>query len=82
MAMKQGGAKQPDPPSPRQQLLIALTAMPEEAFSYLVLACVPESVAPSAKIWPDGIGGFSGASKAAITAARTAAEAYLEHPPL
>jgi hypothetical protein len=49
--------------------------MPDEAFSWLVVACMPPGsiMFRAAQIWPDGVGGFSPASRTAITEARAAA---------
>ncbi len=64
----------------RTRLLKALRTMPEEAFDWFVLATRPAAMLKGAhaQIWPDGIGGFTQASQAAITEVRAAAEAYLE----
>jgi hypothetical protein len=64
----------------RTRLLQALTTMPEEAFGYFVLASLPSAMlhGAHAQIWPDGIGGFTQASKDAITAVRAAAAAYVD----
>jgi hypothetical protein len=63
----------------RMRLLLALALMPDEAFSWFVLAAVPSAMlhGATAQIWPDGIGGFSDESKQAITEVRDAANAYL-----
>lgn len=64
----------------RADLLVALATMPAEAFEWFVRACQPEAMThgAGAQIWPDWIGGFTGASRAAITDVRAAAAAYLE----
>jgi hypothetical protein len=64
----------------RTALLDALRTMPDEAFSWLVLALQPAAMihGATAQIWPDGIGGFTAASRESIMAARTAAVAYLD----
>lgn len=64
----------------RKALLDALGSMPDEAFGYFVLACRPSAMTHGAlaQIWPDGIGGFTGASRKSITDVRNAAEVYLE----
>jgi hypothetical protein len=64
----------------RTALLAALTTMPDEAFEYFVLATAASAMTHGAlaQIWPDGIGGFTGASRASITAIRAAAAAYLD----
>jgi hypothetical protein len=64
----------------RTALLAALTTMPDEAFDYFVLATAAHAMTHGARaqIWPDGIGGFTGASRASITAIRAAAAAYLD----
>lgn len=63
-------------------LLIRLAALPDEAFGWLVLALPPKAMAagspPYAQVWPDGIGGFSSASRQAINDVRAAAQGYLE----
>lgn len=63
-------------------MLRALEAMPDEAFSWLVLACRQRAQVEGAntQVWPDGIGGFTGASRAAITQVREAAEIWIEAP--
>lgn len=60
------------------RLCALLEGMPPEAFSWFVLATLPSAMlqGANAQIWPDGIGGFTQASKDAITEMRAAAEAY------
>ena len=66
----------------RTAILAALAAMPDEAFDYFVLAAGAHAMLHGGlvQIWPDGIGGFTVASRAAITAVRKAAAAYLDPP--
>ncbi len=67
----------------RDKLIAELLTMPEEAFSWLVLACVPfnpQSPNPGAKIWPDGLGGFMPDSRASILRAQGLAKQILEAP--
>jgi len=68
------------PASPRLRILAALEAMPDEAFSWFVVACKPSAMLDGAKIqiWPDGIGGFSAASKQSIEEVRAAAVEYFK----
>lgn len=63
----------------RTRLLNALATMPDEAFGWFVRATLPSAQlhGANAQIWPDGIGGFTQASKEAITEIRAAAEAYV-----
>lgn len=63
----------------RTRLLAALATMPDEAFDWLALACLPSAMlhGAHAQIWPDGVGGFVAASRAAIDEARAAAGAYV-----
>jgi hypothetical protein len=63
----------------RTRLVRAIETMPDEAFAWLVLACAPHAMmhGAGAQIWPDGIGGFTAASRAAIEEARAAAAAWL-----
>lgn len=74
-----GSQGDPPPPLDRTRLLAALTTMPDEAFGWFVLATTPSAQlkGANAQIWPDGIGGFTQASKEAIAEIRAAAEAYL-----
>ena len=69
------------PATPRERMLAALEAMPDEAFIYLALAMVRGAMTKGAltQVWPDGTGGFSQGSKASIAEAETAANAYLEN---
>jgi hypothetical protein len=62
----------------RTRLLNALTTMPDEAFGWFVLATSASAhlAGANTQIWPDGIGGFTQASKDAITEIRAAAEAW------
>lgn len=62
----------------RRDLIAALAIMPEEAFSWFVLACPTSAMLHGghAQIWPDGAGGFSSESRASIDAVRKAADAY------
>lgn len=68
------------PLSPKQRIIAALDAMPDEAFGWFVLAARPSAMTQGAltQIWPDGIGGFQQASRDAITAVRTAADDYVK----
>jgi hypothetical protein len=70
----------------RTRILAALAAMPDEAWDWLILACAPSAMlntggAPASganiQIWPDGLGGFEEASRAAIEEVRAAADVYL-----
>lgn len=64
----------------RARLLKALATMPDEAFSWVVLACGQSAMTHGAlaQVWPDGVGGFTAASRASIEEARAAAVAWLE----
>jgi len=68
------------PDATRGQILEALATMPDEAFGWFVLAAQPSAMTQGAntQIWPDGIGGFTAESRAAITALRDAVEEYLK----
>jgi len=63
----------------RAHLMEAIKVMPDEAFGWLALACQPSAMLHGAnvQIWPDGTGGFTRASRDAITAARAAAAEYI-----
>jgi hypothetical protein len=64
----------------RLKLLLILSIMPEEAFSWLVLAMRKSAMTQGAnnQIWPDGIGGFTHESRESINQAREAAEEYIK----
>lgn len=63
----------------REDLIAALTTMPDEAFGWIVLACLPPTPRIGhARIWPDALGGFSASSQAAIDRVRRAASACLD----
>jgi hypothetical protein len=64
----------------REALLAALRDMPDEAFGWFVLACPPKAMmhGATAQIWPDGIGGFTPASRKSIEAVRKAAQEYAD----
>jgi len=70
------------PNANRGDLIAALATMPDEAFGWFVLACRPAAMMTGAlsQIWPDGMGGFSSASRASVEAVRQAAAAYLGNP--
>lgn len=55
----------------RLKLLLVLASMPDEAFTWLVIAIAKLPNRPN--VWPDGIGGFTHESRDAISAARAAA---------
>lgn len=57
----------------RAQMAQALAAMPEESFNWFVLWASGRPVS-----FPDGTGGFTSESRAAIEQLRGAARAYLE----
>ncbi len=63
----------------RTRILKALAEMPNEAFSWFVLAAAPSAMRHGAnsQIWPDGIGGFSQESQKAIADVRAAADDYM-----
>lgn len=62
----------------RAALQLAISEMPDEAFSWLALAAMPRLYGP--QIWPDGLGGFSDESRRCIVAAAMAASAYTQQP--
>jgi len=64
----------------KKAILAALERMPAEAFGYLALSMRASAMTQGGltQVWPDGIGGFTGASREAIAAARSAADAYVE----
>jgi hypothetical protein len=64
----------------RLKLLLILSTMPEEAFSWLVLAMRKSAMTQGAnnQVWPDGVGGFSHESRESINAAREAVEEYIK----
>ena len=68
------------PDATRGDLIAALATMPDEAFGWFVLACPQSAMTKGglAQIWPDGMGGFSSASRASVEAVRNAADAYLK----
>ena len=61
----------------RAKLIGHLTMLDDEAFTWLVLACLPSSMARGARvgIWPDGLGEFE--DRANIAGIRFAAQAYI-----
>jgi hypothetical protein len=61
-------------PASRTGLLAILAAMPEEAFSWLVVRVAGD--AGVGQIWPDGLGGFRPDSRASIEAAQAEARAW------
>jgi len=64
----------PPPPTPRAHLLALLATLPDEAFGYVVNALnVHEG-----GVWPGGLGGFAGKTRAAIADVRAACDAYLD----
>lgn len=67
------------PDANRGALITALATMPDEAFSWFVLACPVSAMMKggNAQIWPDGMGGFSPESRASVEAVRAAADDYL-----
>lgn len=67
------------PDMKRLALIKALAAMPDEAFSWFVMACPTSAMMKGghAQIWPDGMGGFQDASRKSVEAVRKAADAYL-----
>ena len=63
----------------RRAFIAELLMMPDEAFDWLVLSCIPfdrSSPNPGAKIWPDGLGGFMKESQESILKAQTLARQY------
>lgn len=66
----------------RQRLLDAIGTLPDEALSWLALACAPKAMlhGAHAQIWPDGIGGFTRESRAAIDRVREAAASCFDQP--
>lgn len=63
----------------RTRLLKALETMPDEAFGWFVMAtCSVNFGRVNARIWPDGIGGFTPKSRASIIEIRAAADEYLD----
>lgn len=64
----------------KTRILKAFADMPDEAFGYLLLAAAPSAMfhGGQSQIWPDGIGGFSDASRASITEVRAACDEYLQ----
>jgi hypothetical protein len=67
------------PDATRGALITALATMPDEAFSWLVLAMQSSAMThgATAQIWPDGMGGFQSASRESVAAARTAATEWI-----
>lgn len=63
----------------RMRIMLALALMPDEAFSWFVMACRSSAMThgANAQIWPDGIGGFSDDSKKSINEIRSATEEYI-----
>ena len=61
-------------------LLWALWWMPDEAFAWLALATLPRAMIRGAtvQIWPDGIGGFTNASRRSIELVRADAAAWVD----
>lgn len=68
------------PDATRGALITALATMPDEAFGWFVLACPQSAMTQggATQIWPDGIGGFTGASRQSIEAVRAAAKSYMD----
>lgn len=67
-------------PTPsREPMLELLRTMPEEAYSWFVIATAPSAMLKGAnnQIWPDGIGGFLEQSRVAIEAVRAEADRYI-----
>jgi hypothetical protein len=64
----------------RLKLLLILAVMPEEAFSWLILAMRKSAMTQGAnmQIWPDGIGGFTHESRESINEIREAVEEYIK----
>ena len=62
----------------RSKFIATLQSMPDEAFSWLILACQPPGFQGVPHVWPDGTGGFMPASRESIAAAQAAAAAYLD----
>lgn len=64
----------------RKEIIKILETMPDEAFSWFVLATAPSAMMKGAnnQIWPDGIGGFTQESRDSINAIRKAADDYLK----
>lgn len=66
----------------KAEFLRVLADMPDEAFSWLMLAALPKGMThgATAQIWPDGLGGFQIASRTTIVAAAMAAAAWTGIP--
>jgi hypothetical protein len=64
----------------REQIVSALATMPDEAFSWFAMATQASAMTHGAltQIWPDGTGGFTAASRAAIATVQAAAADYLK----
>lgn len=65
----------------RKLLEKCIEAMPEEAFGYIAQALWLSPVTHSNRVFPDGIGGFTPESRAAIIATQAAANDYVTQPP-
>lgn len=52
--------------TPKEEMIAALLSMPDEAFSWFVLAARADTDGQGAQIWPSEIGGFSEESQTAI----------------
>jgi hypothetical protein len=69
-------APAPDVATSRKALLLALEAMPDEAFGWFVVWAAGGATSPLAYKYPDGLGGFRQESRDAILALQRAAETY------
>ncbi len=64
----------------RTTLMETIAALPDEAFSWLLLALAPKAMLHGAntQVWPDGLGGFQAISRTAIADVQAAVEAYVQ----
>ena len=69
-------APAPDAATSRKAILLALEAMPDEAFGWFVVWASTGATSPLTYKYPDGLGGFRQESRDSILALQRAAEAY------
>jgi len=64
----------------RKDLIEALITMPDEAFTWFVLACQKSAMMNGAniQIWPDGMGGFQSESRKSVEDIRNAADIWIK----
>ncbi len=61
----------------RRDIISLLSAMPDQAFDWIVLAISSDKNTKQPKIWPDELEGFDTASERSITHTRRAAQNYI-----